>query len=211
MVGRLKYGFKNGLYVGVVVLCLLVLKVLFRVRVRGRENIKRGEQYIAVARHRSMWDPPVLAVGLGMRNRIHFIARTGLMRGNPLVRGLIRTFATTIDRENFGRRDFRSMLTAMKQERIIGLFPEGTTRARVDAKAGAIHFARLSGKRLLPVNIRSEGPYPPKYPFGFPRLTVSIGESFSVSSLGAGETHTQTRAERDLEMSEQLMLRVDNA
>ena len=183
MVGRLKIGIEHGLYVAVVVLCWLALKIFFRIQIRGRENIEYGGAYIAVARHRSMWDAPVLAVGLGLANRVHFIARTGLMRGNPLVQSLIRTFSTIIDRENFSKSDFRSMLTAMKRERIIGLFPEGTTRAQVDVKAGAIHFARLSGKRLLPVNIIHDGPYPPHYPFRFPRLTVSIGESFTVSSL----------------------------
>ena len=211
MVGWLKNGIKSGLYVAVVVLCLLALKIFFRIRIRGRENIERGAEYIAVARHRSMWDAPVLAVGLGVSNRIHFIARTGLMRRNPLVQAVIRTFSTVIDREHFSRSDFRSMLTAMKKERIIGLFPEGTTRAQVDAKAGAIHFARLSGKQILPVNIKATGPYPPNYPFRFPRLTVSIGKSFAISDLQADEIDGRTRAEQHRQMSEQLMLRVDNA
>jgi len=99
----------------------------------------------------------------------------------------------------------------MKRERLIGLFPEGTTRDQVDAKAGVIHFARLSGKRILPVNISYSGRYPPKYPFRFPRLTVSIGESFAVSELYDDESDANSRAEQYKQMSEQLMLRVDNA
>jgi 1-acyl-sn-glycerol-3-phosphate acyltransferase len=208
---RLRIGIKNGLYALIVMLLFVAVKLLFRIRILGREHVGKRAEYIAVARHRSYWDIPVFAVAFGAFHRVHFISRKGLMHGNPLVQPLLRTFSTIIDRENFGREDFRKMLTAMKQERLIGMFPEGTTRARVDAKAGAIHFAKLSGKRILPVNITSSGSYPPRHPFAFPRLTVSIGESFDVSDLHDPECDARTRSEQYQRMSEQLMLRVDNA
>lgn len=192
-------------------MCLGALKIFFRIRIRGRENIARNGEYIIVARHRSYWDAPVVAVAMGIFRRVQFISRKGLMRDVPLVRSVIRAFSTIIDRENFGRGDFRKMLAAMKNERLIGLFPEGTTRAEVDAKAGAVHFAQLTGKRILPVNIRSDGPYPPEYPFRFPRLSASIGEPFDVSDLAAEVGETTTRSEQMQRMSEHLMIRVDNA
>jgi 1-acyl-sn-glycerol-3-phosphate acyltransferase len=211
LLGRLRIGIKNGTYTLIVFLCLLALKLFFRIRIKGRENIDRQSEYIAVARHRSYWDAAVLAVACGVLHRVHFIARKGLMRGVPVIRSVIRAFSTIIDREHFSREDFRKMLAAMKREKLIGLFPEGTTRAHVDAKAGAIHFAKLTGKRILPVNIKSEGPYPPEYPFRFPRLTVSIGKPFDVSELRAEDCEVTTRSEQYQQMSEQLMLRVDNA
>jgi len=189
----------------------VALKVFFRIRVRGRQNVDKSAEYIAVARHRSYWDIPVLIVTLGVFNRVHFIARKGLMRGNFLIQRIIRAFSTIIDRESFGKDDFLRMLTAMKNERLIGLFPEGTIRDQSDAKVGVIHFAKLSGKRILPVNISGAGPYPPKYPFRFPRLTVTIGESFTASELCDDKSAANTRAEQYQQMSEQLMLRVDNA
>jgi 1-acyl-sn-glycerol-3-phosphate acyltransferase len=146
-----------------------------------------------------------------MFNRVHYISRKGLMRGNPILQPILRTFSTIIDRENFGKDDFRRMLTAMKRERLIGLFPEGTTREQADAKAGVIHFAKLTGKRILPINIASSSAYPPRYPFRFPRLTVTIGESFAVGDLCDSETDADTRAKQYQEMSDRLMLRVDNA
>ncbi|MFC2095885.1 lysophospholipid acyltransferase family protein [Candidatus Bipolaricaulota bacterium] len=185
--------------------------MFFRVQIRGRENTKQSVGYIAVARHRSFWDIPALTVALGIFNRVHFIARKGLVHGNPLILPVIRVFSTIIDRENFGKGDFRNMLTAMRRERLIGLFPEGTTVEQADAKTGAIRFAKLTGKRILPVNILASGPYPPDYPFRFPRLTVTIGESFSVGDLCSTENDANTRAERYQRMNEQLMLRVDNA
>lgn len=188
-----------------------MLKVFFRIRVQGRENISKQAEYIAVARHRSYWDPPALTVALGIFNPVHYISRKGLMRGAPLVQSIIRTFSTVIDRDHFSRDDFRRVLAAMKQHQIIVLFPEGTTQEQADAKVGVIHFARLSGKRILPVNIIATGPYPPNYPFQFPRLTISIGESFTVEDLHNAENDELTRTEQYQQMSERLMFRVDNA
>lgn len=211
MRGWLRNGIRNGAYALIAFLCLVMVKLLFQLRVRGREHIERDGEYIVVARHRSYWDVPVVAAAIGISRRVQFISRKGLMRGVPGVRAVIRAFSTSIDRENFGRSDFRKMLTAMKTEKRIGLFPEGTTRARVDAKAGAIHFARLTGKRILPVNITSVGPYPPDYPFGLPQLRVSIGEPFDVSELTSARETAVSRSEQVRQMSEQLMARVDNA
>ena len=211
MLGRLRIGIKNGLYAFIVILFAVALKVRFRIRIRGRENIDKSAEYIAVARHRSYWDIPVVTVAFGMFNRVHYIARRGLMRGLPILLPIIRIFSTFIDRENFGKSDYRRMLAAMKQERLIGLFPEGTIHERADVKAGVIHFGQLTGKRILPVNIASSGAYPPRSPFRFPKLTVTIGESFAVSDLCGDKTDARTRAEQYQQMSDQLMLRVDNA
>lgn len=209
MTHRLKEGCKRGVYALVVFLLHLLARMLFRLRVTGRDMLTKDTGYIVVARHRSYWDIPLLAVALGIKNRIHFIARKGLLK-NPIFNPLIKLYATAIDRDNFTRADFRRVLEAVRRERLVGIFPEGTTRKSVDAKAGAIRFAQLSGKKLLPVNIRAEGPYPPRYPFSFPRITISIGQPVSVTELEEGSEDTP-RYERTQRMSQRLMELVDAA
>lgn len=211
MTRRLRIVVKNALYAGTVCLLHLVLGFLFRLRVKGRANVKRDDGYIAVARHRSYWDIPLLVAAMGVRNRIHFISRKGLMKSNPLIQPLIRAFSTIIDRENFGKSDFRRMLEAVKTERLVAIFPEGTTRKHVDAKAGAVYFAALAGKAIVPVNIRSQGPYPPKYPFRFPRITVSIGEPVTVEALERDVREDGCRSEKLRAMTDRLMECVDRA
>jgi hypothetical protein len=72
-----------------------------------------------------------------------------------------------------------------------------------------VYFASAAGKRILPINIQADGPYPPKYPFRFPRVTVSIGAPITPSELeGAADGR---RAEKLRDMSERLMERVDQA
>jgi len=185
-----------------------VLAILFRLRVRGRDNVHPDESYVAVARHRSYWDILVVAAALGVRNRIHFIARKGLLKAVPVVQPLIRAYSTIIDRDHFSMADFRKMLDAVRRERLVFIFPEGTTRHRVDAKGGAVYFASAAGKRILPINIQAVGPYPPRYPFRFPRITVSIGRALDPKDLG--EDREGTRSDKLRDMSEQLMARVDS-
>jgi len=192
-------------------LLYVVLKLLFRLRVVGRENVKPDGSYVVVARHRSYWDAPFMAVALGARNRIQFIARRGLMKGNPILRFLIRGFSTIIDRDNFAKSDFRRLQQAFERERLIGLFPEGTTKKRVDAKTGAFRFAEMTKKEILPVNIKADGPYPPEYPLRYPRVIVSIGKPFPVADLEGDGPSGDGRVARHRRMSERLMERVDTA
>jgi len=208
---RLKLRFKEGFYRYCVSTLTAIASALFRFQVIGRENLKQDGSYVLVARHRSYWDIPLMAAAVGVEERVHFIARRGLMRGLPFLRIAVHAYSTVIDRENFSRDDFRRMLDAFKRERLIGLFPEGTTRQQADAKGGAIHFASLARKDFLPVNIRAEGPYPPRYPFRYPRITVSIGTPVSVAELERGLEHLESRAERYRDMSARLMQRVDTA
>jgi len=201
---------KNVLYAIICLILCLPIRTLFRMKVRGREMVEAGRGYIAVARHRSYWDIPILVVALGWRNRVHFISRKGLLR-NLFLNPLVKFFTTAIDREHFSKTDLRRVLAAMSRERIIGIFPEGTTRKRVRSKSGAIRFAKRAKKALLPVNIRASGPYPPHYPFHFPQITVSVGRPFHVSELEVEQNEDRRHPERYRELSEQLMKHVDAA
>ena len=209
MARRLGTALKNGFYFLAVVLSRIVLAIFFRLRIKGRDNVAQDESYVAVARHRSYWDILLVAAALGVRNQVHFIARRGLMKSIPLVQPLIRAYSTIINRENFGLADFRLMLEAVRQHRLVFIFPEGTTRHRVDAKGGAVYFASAAGKRILPINIQAVGPYPPKYPFRFPRVTVSIGAPIEPSQLESESDGRKSEKLRD--MSERLMELVDHA
>jgi len=206
---RLSTLFRNCIYALVIFLIGIPTLILFKVRVRGKEMLEAGKEYIIVAHHRSYWDIPILVVAFGVRNRIQFIAREGLKK-NPIFRPLLHLFSTTIDRDNFGRRDFRRVLQTMRKERLIGIFPEGTTKAQASAKTGVIHFARLTRKLLLPVHVKADGPYPPRYPFRFPRVTVSIGKAISLQDLEKEiPILPEKSSERACVLTERLMERID--
>ena len=201
--------FRDSIYTLVVILLKLPVLTLFKLRVRGKELLDARKEYIIVAHHRSYWDIPLLVVALGVRNRIQFIARKGLKK-NPIFRPLLNLFSTTIDRDNFGRGDFRRILKMMHKERLIGIFPEGTTQAQVAAKTGVIHFARLTHKLILPVHLKVNGPYPPRYPFRFPQITVSIGRAISLPELESEiQILPKRSSERATVLTERLMERIE--
>jgi len=91
-----KSGLKIGFYSIITWSLSVLLKILFRLRVCGRENVKRDGTYIAVGRHRSYWDIPMMLAALGARNRIHFIARRELMKKNPIVQLAMRMYLSLI-------------------------------------------------------------------------------------------------------------------
>jgi 1-acyl-sn-glycerol-3-phosphate acyltransferase len=206
-VGKIADSIRDLIYGLLVLLAAPVIYGLFRLRVRGRKNLREGG--ILVARHRSYWDIPVVCVACGLFPRVHFIARRGLAR-NPIFAPFVLGFATVIDRDRFGPDDLKKMLRAARRYRLLGIFPEGTTRPGAEPKTGAVRLAEMFEKPLIPVNIIPEGPYPPvKFPPRFPKITVHIGKPFPVEALTEGLPPGLSRPERYRLMAERLMEWID--
>jgi 1-acyl-sn-glycerol-3-phosphate acyltransferase len=188
----------------------LSLKALFRLEIRGRENIPQGQGALLVARHRSYWDIPILLAALGACHRIYFIARHTLLK-NPFFHPFVKHYAIPVNREHFGIEDFRKIVRVIEEDKIVGIFPEGTTHPTDEVRVGVVRFAERSGKPFLPVHLEPVGPYPPDYPFGFPRVRVWIGKPISLAELQreAGLTGREYRTERYEKLARALMARID--
>ncbi len=205
--GRLADRLRDIVYAVLVLIASPVIYSLFRMRVRGRGNLKGGG--ILVARHRSYWDIPIVCVACGPFRRIHFIARRGLAR-NPIFAPFVLGFTTIIDRDRFGPDDFKKMVRAARSYPLLGIFPEGTTRPGARPRSGAVRLAEMFKKPLIPMNIVPQGPYPPrKFPPRFPKITVYIGKPFPVEELAAGLPSDLRKPERYRLMAERLMERID--
>lgn len=185
-------------------------KILFRLRWSGRENIPR-EGAILIARHRSYWDVPLLAIAVGGRRRIHFVARKSLIKENPFVGLFVKIYAIPIDRESFNRTDYRHILEAINSRKLVGIFPEGTTRDPDLPRIGVARFAERTQQRILPVKVAAHGPYPPQYPFRFPRVAVRIGRPFHIEELARGLPPGLDRSDRYKRLSLLVMERIEGA
>lgn len=186
----------------------LICKMLFRLRFFGRENLPE-DGAILIARHRSYWDIPLLAVAVGGRSRIHFLARKSLIEENPFVGLFVKWYAIPIDRENFTRSDYRRVLEAIESQKLVGIFPEGTTQGADLPRLGVARFAERTGQKILPVNIVARGPYPPQYPFRFPRVEVRIGRLFRIERLTEQLPPGLSRSDRYERLSLLIMERLD--
>jgi 1-acyl-sn-glycerol-3-phosphate acyltransferase len=199
---------KHLFYLMAVATLSLICRLLFRLRVFGRGNIP-PDGAILIARHRSYWDIPFLAVACGGRRQISFVARRSLIKENPLIGLFILLYTIPIDRENFRQSDYRKVLQAVSSRRLVGVFPEGTTKGAVP-KIGVVRFAERTGQKILPVKIVTRGPYPPRYPFRFPRAEVRIGHPFYLEELSATLPADLDRKEREARLSRMVMERIDS-
>ena len=188
----------------------VIIRLLFKLKVYGYHHIPRGAGLLLVARHRSYWDIPLLIAALGPLHRIYFVARRTLNK-NWLLRPFLQGFAVSIDREHFRSQDYRQIVRALDARRIVGIFPEGTTKRSGLIRTGVVRFAEHSDCPILPVNIAAESPYPPRYPFGFPRVAVQIGRPFRLRELESGLSGSESRAARYGKLSLALMERIDQA
>ncbi|MBI1729852.1 1-acyl-sn-glycerol-3-phosphate acyltransferase [Candidatus Acetothermia bacterium] len=186
----------------------LFLKIAFRFRVIGRENMPKEKGVLLIARHRSYWDIPLMISALGGRNRIHFIARKSLLK-NLFFHIFVKHYSIAIDRDNFSKDNFRKVIEGMRQNRIVAIFPEGTTLQTDQVRVGVIRFAEKTKHDFLPIRLECVGPYPPKYPFGFPKVTAYIGKPFSLQDLEERLIGEVSRKERYDQLAEALMEELD--
>ncbi|MBS3786598.1 1-acyl-sn-glycerol-3-phosphate acyltransferase [Candidatus Bipolaricaulota bacterium] len=184
-------------YVGLLVIIYLISKLLFRLKVRGKKNIpEKTEDLVITSTHSSYWDPPLIGITFGLRRKIHFIAREGLLN-NPIFSLPVRTYSTTINRDKFGKKDLINMLKTFKQKGPICVFPEGTTSEDSAPKSGTVRLAEKTNRRFLPLKIEYDRS-PTEFPFFFAPAKLTIGppidlEKLKLSSTGGREsedTHT---------------------
>jgi 1-acyl-sn-glycerol-3-phosphate acyltransferase len=144
-------------------LALGILRLVFRIRATGLENVPGEGPAILASNHISLFDPPV--VGAPIRRPIHFMAKTELFRipgFGALIRGLN---AHPVDRSGSDAAALRLALRILGDGGVLLLFPEGTRgdgRTLQRAQAGTGMLAALSGAPVVPVYVTGTGQVLPK-------------------------------------------------
>ncbi len=175
-----------------------VLAILLLPRkVHHKERIPAEGALIICANHLSFTDPVFL--GLSVRRQVHFISKKELF-DKPVLGWLLRKLdAFPVDRDGKDLQAIRTCLSVLKNEKVLGIFPEGTRvrpGAQIDGKAGVSLIAKKSGAAILPVCIK------PKYGRFklFCKTDVIVGTPFHFADLGI---------EKDYEAaSEEIMRRI---
>lgn len=144
------------LYNFAVVLLKIICIPIFRIRVKGLENMEETDKVIVCANHKSLLDPIFLAIS--MPQRIYFMAKKDLF-DKPLLGGLLRALgAFPVDR--FGRdlKALRASVALVNEDKILGIFPEGTRvkeAKRENVKDGVAFIALKAKADIMPVEIIS--------------------------------------------------------
>lgn len=166
------------LYAFLQVLIRILVGVLFRVEVIGRDNVPGGG-CLVVSNHLSWTDTVFIMYALPRKPRLYTMANEGTVFNTPFKRWLMPKVAVFPIRRNRGMLDEDAVNHVYDLlnggERVL-IFPEGAYGKDGQLrplKDGVGYFALNSGKPLLPVLLAGTGRLRP-----FSRVTVEIGRPF---------------------------------
>lgn len=154
-----------------------VMRVLFRPKVHGKENIPKEGGYILAANHLSFWDPVFMGAFLPER-KILFMAKASLFKFKPFGAIIRACGAVPVNR---GSRDASAILTAvdlLKSGGVLGIFPEGTRvrkGKKSNPKKGTVRMAEMAGVPIVPIHLDT------KYKW-FKKAHMIIGEPIFIES-----------------------------
>lgn len=132
----------------------IIFRLVFRVKVIGKKNIPKEGGAIICANHTSNFDPVIL--GVFINRPIHYMAKKELF-DNFFLRIIISSLgAFPVDRNSADLSTIRNSIRILRNEKILGIFPEGTrsiNHKTNNVKPG-IAFMSIKGKApVIPVYI----------------------------------------------------------
>ncbi|OLE37558.1 MAG: hypothetical protein AUG00_07810 [Candidatus Rokubacteria bacterium 13_1_20CM_2_70_7] len=146
------------LYTVLKTLAVVVMRLFWRLEVRGQEHVPGNGPVLLVANHSSLLDPPLVA-GLAPR-QVSFMAKAELF-DVPLLGGLIRRLgAWPVRREGGDPGALRTALRVLREGGTLLVFPEGTRGEEGvlrPPKLGAGMLAVSTGALVVPVYVRGSG------------------------------------------------------
>ena len=129
--------------------------MFYKVKIYGKENLPKKNNYIVVANHLSTLDPTLIATFLP--NPVSFMAKRELfeIRGMRTLLDCMGTFA--VDREHVGSSTIRTAKSISQTKNwVLGLFPQGTRQPAgqiTRVTKGFVGFAKSTRCNLLPIGI----------------------------------------------------------
>lgn len=153
---------------------IIIMRLCFKLKVDGAENIPEKTNFIVVANHTSFLDPFI--IGAAIPQRIFWIAGQELYR--PF---FVRWFMRSTETLPVGRGASEKLLYLIKRNKNVGIFPEGA-RSRDgklrEFRKGASILALKTGRPVVPCAITGAyEAYPPKAKFPkFLPVKIKIGK-----------------------------------
>ncbi len=156
----------------------LMLSLLTRTTITGRENLPTNGPLLILGNHRSTIDPMLLLAFLPASTEFVGPGDFKLMFPGDLIikwYGLVQVKRST----QLERASLKLMTDLLNSGKMLGLFPDGGTweKSITDAKPGAAYLSMTTGAPILPIGIGGAyRAWDKVVRLQRPRLTVTIGK-----------------------------------
>jgi 1-acyl-sn-glycerol-3-phosphate acyltransferase len=127
----------------------ILMNILFRVRVRGKENVPKPP-FIIASNHASYLDPPLLGRACE-RYQVHFMAKRELFETSVFGAWVKGVGCIPVDRGKNTVGAIREAIKRLKKGQVIGVFPEGTRSVNGDIQEAKKGMGFLIAKAHVPV------------------------------------------------------------
>jgi len=128
-----------------------------RLKIKGRDAFKKGENYIVVCNHNSLMDVPLTSPGIPGANKT--IAKIEMAK-IPVFGIIYKRGSVLLDRKNDGsrRESYIAMKSVLEQGMHMCIYPEGTrNKTENPLKSfhdGAFRLSFETGKKIIPCLIK---------------------------------------------------------
>ena len=152
-----------------------IMKYMFRAKYKGLENIPSTKKVVLAGNHTNSLDCLLI---ISSTNRVvHFLAKNSLMKGPKKVifknMGII-----PVNRKIHDSNALSNAKAALNDDKVIGIFPEGTINKTKDIimpfKYGAVKMAKSSDAYLVPFSITG------KYKLFKKSITIKFDKPYKV-------------------------------
>ena len=157
----------------------LPITIFFPTKVIGRKNLKKKGRTIIISNHHSNLDPVLLDIKL--HKRIRFLSKKELF--NNKIKAFFFGFVCGCVPVNRGATDLtatKKILSLLKDEKQIGIFPEGTrnttTEEMLELKNGVCLFALKTKTPIIPTYLIRKSRF-------LRRNVLLVGKPFELSEF----------------------------
>lgn len=139
------------------VIALGICHILYKIRVEGDvESINQGIGVIVCSNHISLLDPVILAIVF--KRKLRFMGKKELF-SNRFFSYLLNSLGVfPVDRDNIDIKSVKTAINLLKNDEVLGIFPEGTRVKNVseeNMKTGIGLIALKSDAVIVPVKIET--------------------------------------------------------
>lgn len=141
------------------VLVTFFIKVFYRPKIKGLENLPKEGGFMLVCNHLSMIDCVILVTLF--KQKIYFMAKKEIFDKKLKEKFFRWCGGIPVDRENLDLKSIKECFKKLKDGEVLVVFPEGTRNKTQEVdllpiKGGASLLAYKAGTKIVPVAMKSK-------------------------------------------------------